>query len=105
MNSRPQIIFLGSQLIKCWGVYLNRPRVHFTENIHVQYFTDFVTKESSLINLRGWIRCLEMAYKQNIYKISLPPHLFWLANEILTWAEIYHVIASIETEIPARHLC
>ena len=57
MNSRPQIILLGSQLIKCWGVYLNRPRVHFTERIHVQYFKDFFTKESSLINLRGYPGC------------------------------------------------
>ena len=48
---------------------------------------------------------LEMAYKLIMYKISLPLHLFWLANEILTWAEICNVIASIETEIPARYLC
>ena len=70
MNSRPQIILLGSQLIKCWGVYLNRPRVHFTERIHVQYFKDFFTKESSLINLRGYPGCQRYFFSLGATELS-----------------------------------
>ena len=41
-------------------------------------------------------KMLEMAYKLIIYKISLPLDLFLASkiNEILTWAEICHAIAS-----------
>ena len=75
MNSRPQIILLGSQLTKCWGVYFNRPRVQFLEGIHLQYFTDLFTNESSLMNLRGYIRSIDGFLADHIQNLPSPTHL------------------------------